>query len=327
MKIALVGDVMLGRIVNEVLKHEQPDYPWGDTLPLFQTADVRICNLECVITDVGQPWNQTPKVFHFRTDEKNIEVLKLANIDPVSIANNHVLDYEYEGLLRMTELLRSNGINFAGAGENFIEASAPAIYKAQGTTVGLIACTDNEPDWEATGTKPGIFYVPVNMEDKRAKQLFELIKKTRDYVDILIVSFHWGPNWRYHPPAEHVPFAKTLIDSGADIVFGHSPHIFRGVEVYKKKLILYSAGDFIDDYAVDEVEKNDQSFVFIVEINSKKITKLQLHPTVIRNMQARKAKEPELKDIILKMRELCDAFKTTTTWQADGNYLEITIQR
>src|SRR6266705_2092064 len=142
MKLALVGDVMLGRLVNEVLKHETAQYPWGDTLPIFQSADVRICNLECVMTDIGAPWSMTPKVFHFRTDEKNNEVIKIVGMNPIALANNHVLDYKYEGLLQMIRVLRSNGIQFAGTGESSIEAQKPALHKARVITIGFIAVTD-----------------------------------------------------------------------------------------------------------------------------------------------------------------------------------------
>lgn len=69
MKILLVGDVMLGRGLNAILKHNPPSYPWGDTLPIIQNADLKICNLECVISDIGQPqpgktfnFGQTPKI-------------------------------------------------------------------------------------------------------------------------------------------------------------------------------------------------------------------------------------------------------------------------
>ena len=65
MKLLFVGDVMLGRLVNAALKGRPPAYPWGDTLSLFKEADVRICNLECAISDWGSPWSATPKVFHF----------------------------------------------------------------------------------------------------------------------------------------------------------------------------------------------------------------------------------------------------------------------
>lgn len=78
MRIALVGDVMLGRLVNKMLKHSDPAYPWGNTLSILQTADLRICNLECVLSDIGSPWPTPPKVFHFRSDEKNIKTLQIA---------------------------------------------------------------------------------------------------------------------------------------------------------------------------------------------------------------------------------------------------------
>lgn len=325
MKIAFMGDVMLGRLVNEVLKHEPPEYPWGNTLSVLRSADVRICNLECVITDAGQPWGMTPKAFHFRTDEKNVASLNAPPINIVSIANNHVLNYEYEGLYRMLKVLKEAKIVFAGAGESFLDASTIGIYEFNGIKIGMVAVTDNELDWEAAEGKPGVFYVPIDLEDKRAKNLFELVKKTRDDVDVLIVSAHWGPNWGYRPQPDHIPFAKQLIDYGADIIFGHSCHVFQGIEIYKGKPILYSTGDFIDDYAVDEVEKNDQSFIFVVETEDKKIVRLKLYPTVIRNMQARLAQGEEEIEIIAKMKDLCIEFDTKSRWMEKEGFLEINI--
>lgn len=325
MKIAFMGDVMLGRLVNETLKHESPEYPWGDTLPVLRSADVRICNLECVITDAGQPWGMTPKAFHFRTDEKNVASLNALPINIVSIANNHVLNYEYEGLYRMLKVLKEAKIVFAGAGESFLDASTIGIYEFNGIKIGMVAVTDNELDWEATENKPGVFYVPIDLEDKRAKNLFEIVKIARDDVDILIVSLHWGPNWGYRPQPDHIPFAKQLIDSGADIIFGHSCHVFQGIEIYKGKPILYSTGDFIDDYAVDEVEKNDQSFLFEMETKNRKITRIRLYPTVIRNMQARLAQNYEVREIVFKIIELCDEFNTKSTWSESKHCLEIQV--
>jgi poly-gamma-glutamate synthesis protein (capsule biosynthesis protein) len=115
MRVLIVGDVMLGRLVNQALASNPPGYPWGDTLPLFACADLRICNLECVLSDRGRPWSATNKVFHFRSDAKNVAVLDAAKIDVVSIANNHALDYEYEALTEMLEVLNRGGISHAGA--------------------------------------------------------------------------------------------------------------------------------------------------------------------------------------------------------------------
>lgn len=325
MKILFVGDVMLGRGVNETLKIKPPSYPWGDTLPVFKDADLRICNLECVLSDVGEPWSVTPKVFHFRTDEKNVQVLLAPEIGMVSLANNHVLDYGYEALFRMMEVLGDNAINYAGVGLDLSEAAEPAICDVDSQKVGLLAFTDNETDWEAKENKPGLLYVPIDENDKRAQHLCEQIKKIRDDVDILIVSAHWGPNWGYTPPKEHVSFAHALIDAGADVVFGHSPHVFRGIEIYKKKVILYSAGNFIDDYAVDEVERNDESFIFVFDADKHTIKRILLYPTLIRHFQTVIAKEKRQKEIVSKMQTLCSKFTTKTRWRGAYNYLEVVI--
>ena len=305
MKIAFLGDVMLGRLVNEVLQHSTPVYPWGNTLPVLQETDLRICNLECVLSDIGNPWSATPKVFHFRSDEKNVKTLQAAKINIVSIANNHVLDYEYEALSRMLDVLDRQKILHAGAGKNLKEAAKPAICEVKGRKVGLIAFTDDQAEWAAEENKPGIYFVPVKINDKRAQDLFQRIRDLRQEVDFLIISAHWGPNWGYSPPPEHIPFAHALIEAGADLIFGHSGHIFRGIEIYKNRPIIYCAGDFIDDYAVDEIEKNDESFIFVLEKKPDQHLNLHLYPSCINNFQANLATDPRRKAILSKMEALC----------------------
>lgn len=325
LKLLLAGDVMLGRLVNEILEVKFPAYPWGDTLPLFQDADMRLCNLECVISDRGTPWSATPKMFHFRSDAKNVAVLKAAHIDAVSLANNHVLDYDYEGLYDTLHNLEQAGIRSAGAGTTLREASEPIIWEVQGRKLGLIACTDNEPDWAASGKHPGVWYVPMQVQDERAHQLFEIVQRTKAEVAYLIVSLHWGPNWGYAPPPEHKPFAHALIDHGADLIFGHSGHIVRGIEVYQNKPIIYCAGNFIDDYAVDEVERNDQSFLFLIELNGTTLSRLLLYPTVIRHFQARRARNDEIHVIVAGMQRRCAQLQTATRWNEEEERLEVEI--
>ena len=326
LKLLFAGDVMLGRLVNEALKEAPPIYPWGDTLSLLHDADVRICNLECVLSDWGAPWSATPKMFHFRSDAKNIETLKVARIDAVSLANNHSLDFGYEGLFHMLNILQVAGIHYAGAGITLREASAPAIWDVAGKTIGFIAFTDNEPPWEATGEQAGVWYVPTALQGKRAEHLFEVVRRTKEEVDLLIVSAHWGPNWGYDPPAEHVPFAHALIDEGADVIFGHSGHIVRGIEIYKDKPVMYCTGDFIDDYAVDQTERNDQSCLFVVEIAGSSISRLLLYPTVIQQFQAQRAQNAERRAIVAMIKGLCAKLHTATTWDEQEARLEIRIK-
>lgn len=305
MRIALVGDVMLGRLVNTSLKHNHPAYPWGNTLSILKTADLRICNLECVLSDIGNPWSSTNKMFHFRSDEKNIHSLQMAKIHIVSLANNHVLDYDHEALKRMLNILDKQGILYAGAGKDFKEASRPAFFQIRGFKIALVAFTDNEPEWAAQENKPGILYIPTDTNDKRMQIFLKLIENLRKTVDFVIVSVHWGSNWGYYPPTEHRSIARAMIDAGADLIFGHSCHVFRGIEVYKNRPIIYSAGDFIDDYAIDETEKNDESFIFILEKEQNSRLKLYLYPTYINQFQANLAPSRLQGAILSKMEGLC----------------------
>lgn len=314
---------MLGRLVNSLLERRKPEYPWGDTLPIIKGADARFCNLECVISDHGEPWSQTPKYFHFRTGTKNVRALKAAGIDAVSIANNHVLDFEYEAAFEMLNVLDRENIRRAGVGHDYAEASVPAFIKVGDMAVAFIAFTDNEPAWAAYGSHPGVFFVPIDGKDIRAQKLFELIKETKTKADIVIVSVHWGPNWGYRPAPEHVPFAHALIDSGADIIFGHSCHVFQGLEIYGGRPIIYSAGDFIDDYAVDEVEKNDESFIFVIETEGRLISRVLMYPTVTKRFQATMADEARAASIASKMINLCVELGTNVRWAEQERCLEV----
>ena len=321
--LLLLGDCMIGRLVNEVLESQPPEYPWGDTLPLLHAADWRMCNLECVISDRGTPWSVYEKAFHFRSAAKNIAVLEKAQINAVTLANNHVLDYDYDALFETLGILDRAGIAHAGAGANLEAASRPATAVVHGTKLGLLAFSDNEPDWEATAEHAGMFYVPVDLNDPRAQHLLEIVHSVAKQVDLLIVSAHWGSNWGYAPPEEHVEFAHALVDAGAGLIFGHSSHVFRAIESYQERPIVYGAGNFVDDYAVDKIERNDQAFIYTAEVEDGVPRHLDLYPTMIRSCQARRATGLQERSIIEKMQELCSAFGTGAIWNQARRVVEI----
>ncbi|HKF78494.1 MAG TPA: CapA family protein [Candidatus Dormibacteraeota bacterium] len=308
--IALVGDVMLGRLVNEALRRAEPASPWGDVLPLLRAADWRCCNLECVVSDLVPP-RLPDKAFHFRSDGANVAVLAAAGIDAVSNANNHSLDCGPHAMLDMLERLDRAGIAHAGAGAGLAEArrAALAVTRA-GTRIALISCTDNEPGWAAGVDTPGLHHVPCQPDDPAAQALTAQVRELRSLADIVIVSLHWGGNWGWRPPLEHRVLGRALVQAGADIVLGHSCHVFRGIEVAGRGVIIYSAGDFVDDYAVDEAERNDWSFVFSAEVVRGRVTRLRLRPTVIRELQACLAAGPLARQIIDRMCELCQELAT-----------------
>jgi poly-gamma-glutamate synthesis protein (capsule biosynthesis protein) len=310
--------------VNRHLATANPAYPWGDTLELLREADVRVANLECVLASGGEP--EPGKIFHFRSDLKNVDSLVAAGIDVVSLANNHVLDFGADAFREMLPALDGAGILHAGAGPDLDTARRPAVRRVGGTAVGFIAFTDNQPDWEAGAAAPGIYYVPVEDGGERGAALLDLVRRTKARVQLLIVSAHWGGNWGSDAPARHQDLARGLIDAGADVVFGHSPHVFRGVGIHRNRPIIYSAGDFVDDYAVDPAERNDQSFLFVLDTEGNEPHTLRLYPTVIAGFQARLARGSAA-DIAARMQRLSQHLGTRTTWNASARYLEIPLDQ
>ncbi|OGB97772.1 hypothetical protein A3F06_03055 [candidate division TM6 bacterium RIFCSPHIGHO2_12_FULL_36_22] len=296
-RIGFMGDVMLGRLVNEVLKDEDPKYPWGNVLPILQKNDINIINLETTMT-ISE--DLVPKVFNFKSDPKNVQVLKEGNVDIVNLANNHIFDFGVRGLLETISVLDNAGIKHVGAGKDIKAAQKAVIIEKNGIKIGVIGFTDNEPSWKATDDKPGTNYVHIG----DIALIKEAIKPVREIVDILIITIHWGPNMRQAPTETYRDFAHEIIDAGVDIIHGQSAHIFQGIERYKNKLILYDTGDFIDDYAIDPVLRNDQSFLFLVDVDKNNIIDIQLVPVVISNFQVNKADSQKGKAMIEKINLL-----------------------
>ena len=104
--------------------------------------------------------------------------------------------------------------------------------------------------------------------------------------------------------------AYQVIDLGADLYWGHSNHTPQGIELFKGKAILYSTGDFIDDYAVDPAECNDLSFLFMLELDRGRIARIVLHPVCIEDLYVRLAKDQELTFLQRTMQAKCKAFGT-----------------
>ncbi|WP_026731939.1 CapA family protein [Fischerella sp. PCC 9605] len=310
--LAFIGDVMLGRGVNEEIPWKSPELFWGSVLPILQGADAVIANLECAITKHTQQWSRTPKVFHFRADPAAIDVLRAGNIQFVSLANNHTLDFEEQGLLDTLRYLDDAGINHAGAGRDIGEATTPVVIDIAGLKIGIIAITDNEPDFAATSDRPGTYYLEISSDPLTLSLIESAVVQLRHAgAGLVILSAHWGPNMVTSPPLHFRRFARAVIDCGVDIFHGHSAHLFQAVENYKHGLILYDTGDFLDDYAVNPVLRNDWSFVFLVEVDSKGLLRLRLIPVRLHYAEVDLARGEEFDAICQRMQFLCAEFKTT----------------
>lgn len=282
-RLLLTGDVMLGRGVDQILPHSvdpvlyegymrsaegyvrlaeettgpiprnvAPGYVWGHLLDVLETWNptARIVNLETAVTTWDEPW--PGKGIHYRMHPANVDVLTAAGVDCAVLANNHVLDWSRPGLLETLDTLQDAGIHVAGAGRDRDAAFAPAILETPTGRVlvfGLAHGSSGVPRaWAAQDDQPGLFRLP-DLSRETARQLARDIQAHRRPGDRVVASIHWGGNWGCQVPAEQERFAKTLLDEGAvDLVHGHSSHHPKGLEVYRGRLILYGAGDLINDY-------------------------------------------------------------------------------
>lgn len=302
--VGLMGDVMVGRLVNERLFSEAPEYIWGNFLPCLKETDLNLLNLEAALT---RSTLLVPKVFNFKANPEKVTSLVKGSIGVVNLANNHILDFSTQGLLETVQTLDGAGIRHVGAGRNYEEAIRPSIFTCQGIKVGIMGCTDNEPTWRATHSSAGTLF----LDQKTIPSLLKTIRKVKSEVDLLIVSVHWGPNMVERPSEGQISFAHQAIDHGADIIHGHSAHIFHGVGFYHRGLVLYDTGDFVDDYAVDPFLRNDRSFFFVVEAGKEGIAALYLIPVLISDCQVNLAQERDFSESVQRMQALSSEFNTT----------------
>ena len=330
--LAFIGDVMLGRLVSREIERKQPPESfWGDTLSVLKRADAVFANLECAVTPCKQKWNRTRKVFHFGAAPEAIEVLKAGNVRYVSLANNHILDFQEQGLFDTLKYLEQAGIHSAGAGRNLEEAMRPALINipmgpGQSLKIAALSLTDNEPPFAAGLQKPGTWYCEVRPGAETPAPIQERVRKAReDGAELIVLSAHTGPNMEEEPPPHFRAFSETLADGGVDIFHGHSAHIFQAAAVRKSRLILYDTGDFLDDYAVDPVLHSDWSFIFLVEADKAGLLCLRMLPVKLEFASVHMAAGEEFDAIRERMKKLCSRLGTPVKEIPQG--LELLIRQ
>jgi poly-gamma-glutamate synthesis protein (capsule biosynthesis protein) len=234
--IAAVGDVMMEGTALPVIREKGPDYPFAATKPLFDGADMAVANLEAPFGTGGRPFAKT---FTFRVPPEFGVGIRNAGFDVLTLANNHILDYGPSELGSTLALLDSLKLAHCGAGWNSTEAEKEAVFKKSGWTVAVLAYSLTYPEafW-ATASRCGTAF-------PRKETLKRRIADIRSSADLVVVCFHWGQELASVPQWYQQEFARLSIDSGADLVIGHHPHVLQGLELYKGKPIAYSLGNFV----------------------------------------------------------------------------------
>ncbi len=230
-----VGDILLAGPMEKLMSTKGMDFPFKAMSPLFKKSDLVFANLECCISDCGEP---VPKKYNFRARPERAEVLSRSGISIVSMANNHAWDFGRAALLQTKQLVEKSGVITVGAGANRTEAHSLRIVLRRGIRIGFLAYL-------------GLFPAVVPESDTEpclAMGDFESVRRevsaARKLVDVLIVSLHCGIENAPKPSPHQIALAHSMIDSGADLVVGHHPHVIQRTEVYHGKTICYSLGNF-----------------------------------------------------------------------------------
>ena len=320
--ILLAGDVMLGRGVNDRLDRHDPAWPWGDLLPGLWAADLFLVNLECALTPRTAQWRGAGyKPFHFRSAPEHVESLRRARVDFASVANNHVADFGFEGMLDTLRVLDEAGIHHAGAGPDLAHASQPARLVCDELRVAVVGAADHPLEWGASERSPGIFHVVVSPNHHLFSRVERAIAEARAGADLVIFSIHWGPNMRAAPPLDFREFARRVIACGADVFWGHSAHVVQGVEVVDERPVLYDTGDFLDDYAVDEALRNDCSALFRLRLERGRVAQVELLPVRIEGCRVQRARGADREWFERWFRARCDELGTPVLDLASGEGL------
>ena len=301
---------------------------WGDSLEVLErlAPNARIINLETSVTTSDRPWRR--KAVHYRMHPRNLPCIKAAGIDCCVLANNHTVDWGFEGLRETLSSLAGAGVRTAGAGLDSEGAAAPAIlnlgarrrvlvYAYGSTTSGIPA------EWEARVDRPGVNLLE-DLSPETAERIAGSVAAARSDGDVVIASIHWGANWGYEVPAAQQTFARRLIDEGAaDVVHGHSSHHFKGIEVYRERPILYGCGDLLNDYegiAGREEYRSDVVLLYFptIQPSTGKLLGFRLSPMQIRRFRLNRTSEQDMEWVRDTLTREGDRYGTWAEAAGDG---------
>ncbi|MGH7790958.1 MAG: CapA family protein, partial [Thermodesulfobacteriota bacterium] len=272
--------------------------------------DLRIINLETSITKSDAYWKG--KGIHYRMHPENTPCITAAKIDCCSLANNHVIDWGYSGLLDTLEALDKANVKRAGAGRNAQEAASPAVMevgeKGRVIVFSFGLKTSGIPAvWAASQDKAGVNLLE-DFSDETFHSVKERIQKVKQQGDIAVASIHWGGNWGFKVyPKQRWLAHKLIDDAGVDIIHGHSSHHVKGIEVYKERPIMYGCGDLINDYEgignFYEDFRKDLGLMYFVSSDpaTGKLVHLQMTPTQVKRLKVNRASREDalwLKDTL-----------------------------
>lgn len=260
--------------VGDVHPHrDRPETLFDKVNDELKNADIRICQLECTLSDKGILRTDVRNPAH-RVPPENVRALIAAGFDVVTFAGNNNLDYGVEAFLDTIHRLKKEGISVVGAGENLEEARRPVIVERGGIKFGFVChCSILRDGYEARDDRPGLaplhvrtFYEPLeNIYEQPgtpAKTItipdyYDLqaalhsIRQAKAMADIVVACFHWGVHFTHDLAMYQPEVGYAAIDAGADLVLGTHPHCLQAIDIYRGKAIYYSLGNFAFEQSLE----------------------------------------------------------------------------
>ena len=264
-----VGDVLLARGIERRITRYGRSWPFEKVTETLRSADLAFCNLECPLSAGGIKVN---KPICFKADPANVQCLADAGFDVISLANNHGLDCGRLGLIETMHYLEKMGIAYAGAGNTLAESALPTIVDVRGVKIAFLAQNALYPE--------GVWFRPdaANIAPLDPETIEAEVADAARRADVVVVSLHWGVEYRRQPQPEQVEMARKLIDAGADLILGHHPHVTQPVERYHGGVIAYSLGNFLFD---SPFAKCKESMILKCRLSKSGVSDLELIPVRI----------------------------------------------
>ena len=259
--VTAIGDVSLNGHYEKYFQQKGRDYPCKTLLPRWSKSDLLIGNLESPITN-GQRF--APAKCTLRGAKQTVDFLRSTDFAAVTLANNHTMDYGPRGLLDTIDQLSAANMNFVGAGKDAVSASELLILERADQTIGLLNYCDVEQTslLYASDSNEGVNELVV-------EKCVDEITAARSKVDWLIVNLHWGMEMTQIPSPQQRTTARRFVQAGADLIFGHHPHVLQPMERIEGVPVFYSLGNFLfSDMYWKGKKQNGQLFA----------SRLRLHP-------------------------------------------------
>jgi hypothetical protein len=261
--ISAIGDIMAHDNLQEYALATDKGYDvfFEQTKNIFLNDDLTIGNLETPVNDLigvkGYPC--------FNAKTSLVDSIKKAGIEAVSLANNHSYDQGEKGVISTLETVNKAGIINSGTGFTPGESKIPKIFTVKDIKIGFFSFTFSLNGSNIIESADHAYVNLVPMEnEKRLQEFYDIIKETKKNVDIMIVSYHCGDEYKSEPVVIQEKVLKQIAEAGADVVLGHHPHVLEKVEYYETKdarkvLIAYSLGNFISAQARYIPKLNDEN--------------------------------------------------------------------